>query len=64
MVPNMKAGGKTTRPTEKADSSMQMAISTRVSGSTIRHTASAYTAIWMEPSTRAIGRKTSSMAME
>ena len=64
MAPCTRVGGKQTKPTARVDSFMPMEMSTMDSGSTIRLTDSACTAISTEPSMKGTGKKISNTEME
>lgn len=60
----MKVGGKITKPTAKVDSSMPMEMSMMDNGLMIKLTDLVFTAILMEPNTRAIGKKINNTEMD
>jgi len=61
---SMKDTGETTRPMERVDSFMQMAMCTRASGRTTRLTGMVSTCTRMGRNTRATGKKTNNMERE
>ena len=60
MVLCMRGGGWTTKPMVKEGSFTPMEMYMTVSGLMIKHMDLVYTAIWMELSTRGIGKKINS----
>ena len=64
MEPNMKATGRTTRPTAKESSGTQMEMCLTVSGKRTKHTVMEYTFTLMELSMKENGKMTCSMAKE